>query len=316
MRTLRLPGALSALIVLAGTYGCTATVVDAAPDGAGAVTTQALILMERSERDGKTAQTNISAKFLRAPVAADSEAVARVVGSELDLPAVGECMIVPAWDDGLTDVSADGPIELFDVGDVTIRTPAGEISLAARAFPDVGDRVSGMFYTSPDAARDLPAPGKYTLESSGLPGVDRFVIETEAPAAPAGVMIAGDPLTEGVELVAGDAIDVSWRAAPPDGSRAADAPGDDLAYVEIVAENGVAARCAFEDRGRATLPASLLTDSAFGPLPMAATLAVHRVRQGTFQVTAIDVGEVRFDLSVSAGVTVRSGRLARDVRTP
>ena len=312
MRKLRLPGALSALFVLSGMFGCTATIVDAAPDGGGPITTQALVLMERAERDGKTAQTNISAKFLRAPIAAESDAVERIVGSELDLPAIGECMIVPASEDVGADPSAVGPIELFDVGDVTIRTTSGEIPLAARAFPDVGDRVSGMFYTSPDATRDLPAPGKYTLETSGSPGVERFAIETEAPAAPADVTLGGVPLAEGVELVAGDAIEVGWRAISTD--RSQEAPGDDLAYVEIVAENGVAARCAFDDRGRGTLPASLLRDAAFGPLPMAATVAVHRVRQGTFQISEIDSGEIRFDLSVIAGVTLRPGRLSRDVR--
>ena len=312
MRKLRLPGALSALFVLSGMFGCTATIVDAAPDGGGPITTQALVLMERAERDGKTAQTNISAKFLRAPIAAESDAVERIVGSELDLPAIGECMIVPASEDAGFDPSAVGPIELFDVGDVTIRSATGEISLAARAFPDVGDRVSGMFYTSPDAARDLPAPGKYVLESSGGPGVDRFAIETEAPSAPTDVHIAGRALAEGIELLAGEPVDITWRGTAPSNERSpADAPGDDLAYVEIVAENGVAARCAFEDQGRGLLPASLLRDASFGALPMAATLAVHRVRQGTFQVSSIDVGEVRFDLSVIAGVTLRPGRFDR-----
>jgi hypothetical protein len=277
--------------------------------------------MERVEREGKPAHTNISAKFLRVPVAADPDMVERVVGSELDLPSAGECKTVPAAGSAGADPSAVGPIELFDVGDLTLRTRAGSMPLAARAFPDVGDRVSGVLYTSPDAASDLPAPGKYLLEGSAStvdsaprpraasPGasMDHFTIEAEAPAAPAEVTIGGRALTEGIELAEGEAIDIGWRA-PSDASAGAK---DDVTYVEIVAENGVAARCAFDDRGRGTLPASLLRQAGFGKLPMVATLAVHRVRQSTFQVPGIDSGEVRFDVSVAAGVTLGAGSLAR-----
>ena len=81
---------------------------------------------------------------------------------------------------------------------------------------------------------------------------------------------------------------------------AAEASGDDVAYVEIVSESGVAARCAFTDRGRGALPATLLRSADFGPLPAAATLALHRVRQGAFHVPGVDSGEVRFDMSVSS----------------
>ncbi len=299
MRSLRLLYAPSAALLLSGVFGCTAAVVEAAPDGGSAATTQALILVERAEREGKSAQTNISAKFLKAPVAADSDEVERIIGSELELPAVGKCLIVSSSEEAILDPNAAGSIELFDVGDVTIRTSSGAIRLAARAFPDVGDRVSGMFYTSPDSARDLPAPGKYFLESSGSLTVDRFVIETDAPAAPANVVLGGRVLAEGLEIRTDAQLDVAWI---PDA--ASPASSDDVAYIEIVAENGVATRCAFEDRGRATLPSSLLRDSAFAPLPMMATFSVHRVRQGAFQVSGIDAGEVRFNTSVTAGVVL------------
>ena len=98
-----------------------------------------------------------------------------------------------------------------------------------------------------------------------------------------------------------------WRA---EGSK------DDVAYVEIVAENGVAARCAFDDRGHGVLPASLLRGGGFGKLPVVATLAVHRVRQGSFQVPGVDSGEVRFDVSVVAGVTLQASTTARQSPSP
>jgi len=309
MLRLRQLAAMLAPCVLLGSLGCTATVVEAAADGGPGTTTQAIVLVERMERDSKAAQTNLSAKFLRVPVAADPDAVERIIGSALELPSVGECLTVTESEVASADSSAVGSIELFDVGDVTIQTPAGSFTLAARAFPDVGDRVSGVFYTSPDAASDLPAPGKYILESSGSLPVDRFAIESEAPPAPAEVTLGGRPLSEGIELAEGEAIEVGWRASAAlgEGSK------DDVTYIEIVSENGVATRCAFDDRGRGTLPATLLHDAGFGRLPQAATLSIHRVRQGTFQVPGLDQGEIRFDVSVIAGVTLREshGREAR-----
>lgn len=300
MRFSRVLGAFSGPFVLMGAFGCTATVVDASPDGGSATTTQAFVVFERAEREGKAAQTNISAKFLRAPVAADTDTVESVIGSELGLPSPGECLVVHEEGSTSDEPFTAGPVELFDVGDVTIRTSTSAIPLAARAFPDVGDRVSGVFYTSPDTESDLPAPGKYVLEGSGSLAVDRFAIETDAPPVPADVTIGGRRLADGIELEDGETIEIGWRA--PGG-----ASGDDGAYVEIVGENGVAARCAFDDRGRGSLPASLLREGGFGPLPVAATLAVHRIRQGTFHVPGIDVGEVRFDMSVIAAVTLRPG---------
>lgn len=297
MRRLRQLAALTVPAFVVGALGCTAP-VDAAGEGP-AQTTQALVVMERAEREAKSPQTNVSAKFLRVPVAADSDAVERLVGSELDLPPVGECTTVSA-DDALADAPIGGAVELFDVGDVTIHTSAGAIPLAARAFPDVGDRVSGVFYTSPDAARDLPAPARYLLESSGSAQVERFAVESEAPPAPVDVTVAGQPLAEAIELLEGAPIEITWRASAAHGEGAS----EDVAYVELVSENGVAVRCAFDDRGRGRLPVTVLADAGLEGSPLAATLGVHRVRQGTFRVPGVDLGEIRFDMSVVAGVTL------------
>ena len=103
---------------------------------------------------------------------------------------------------------------------------------------------------------------------------------------------------------------LSWRAAVPESAT----NKGDLTYVEIVTESGVAARCAFDDQGRGSLPGSLLKDirhaipqeESAGAEPLLATLAMHRVRQGSFHVTGVDVGEVRFDMSVTASVVLRT----------
>lgn len=301
MRPQRVLGALLGPLFLAAATGCTATVVEASADGGPPTTTQALVVFQRAEREGKAARTSISAKFFRAPVAADPDTLESVIGSDLELPAPGECLVVHEADVAVDEPSV-GPVALFDAGDITVRTGAGSIPLAARAFPDVGDRVSGVFYTSPDTDGDLPAPGTYILEGSGSSVVDRFSLETEAPGVPAGVLVGGQPLAEGVELHEGEPVEVAWSLS------VGSAASTDLAYVEIVSESGVMARCAFEDRGRGVLPGSLLRGSAFGPLPVGATLAVHRVRQGVLALPGVDAGDVRFDMSVAAAVTLRPAR--------
>src|SRR6202041_1916014 len=102
----------------------------------------------------------------------------------LDLPAVGTCrpMAGPEYaraapiprveGAGGNARSPVGSIELIDVGDVTLRAGADAMPLAARAFPDVGELVSGVFYTSRDTASELPAGPTYTVEGTGSAFVD------------------------------------------------------------------------------------------------------------------------------------------------
>ena len=128
---------------------------------------------------------------MRLSTPVDPDLAERLVGSKLDwpvssdpahpIPASGVCR--PVGSPPPAAQGALGTIELVDVGDVTLRAGAAVMPLAPRAFPDVGDLVSGMFYTSPDTASDLPAAATYTLEGTGAGLVDRFTVEAEAPPA-------------------------------------------------------------------------------------------------------------------------------------
>lgn len=278
--------------------GCSAPVVDDAAAATGS-TTQGIILVERVTTVDGAPQTHVSAKFMRLPAAADPELAERVVGSRLDLPAAGECMTVAplANEDTSSALAALGTVELLDVGDLTMKTGDSVTLLAARAFPDAFGLVSGVFYTSRDAAADLPAPAKYVLESSGSATIDRFTIEADAPAAPSDVFVGDAALGEEV-VIEGGAL-VRWRS---DGGAAAQA--GDLVYVDITAASGSALRCAWNDEGRGEVPSFMLRSGALGSLPTAATVAVHRVRLGAFVGPGIDLGEVRFDLSVVGRATI------------
>jgi len=287
------------ILVVSGSLaaiGCSAPVVDVAD--ANGTMTQAIVLVERSAAEGAAPLTNVSAKFMRLSAAADPELAERVVGATYDRPSTGECApLAPfAGEEAAPGLSSLGSIELLDVGDVTVQK--GEASsampLAARAFPDVGDLVFGVFYTSRDAASDLPAPARYVFESSGSGLSERFSFEADAPGAPEEVRVAYGDLADGVDLEEGASAVVDWRA---------EGPGD-VVVVDLIAPSGAAVRCAFSDTGRGVIPGSLLGAETLGPLPATLSVAVHRVREVAFATSGVDLGEVRFDLSVIGRVTL------------
>jgi hypothetical protein len=195
-------------------------------------------------------------------------------------------------------------------------TPAGAVTrvpLAVRAFPDVGDLVSGMFYTSRDAASDLPAGALYTLEGTGSGQVEHFSIDAEAPPALEDVRVGSSPLVDSAPVTmggpersphppsvqAGAPLTVRWRGAdhPQSG---------DVIMVEISGPSGSAVRCSFPDQGHGVLPAGTLPSSG-----SSATISVHRVRGRAFSAPGIDSGEVRFDLSVIGRVVIGSRAAAQ-----
>ncbi|XXX75756.1 hypothetical protein WMF30_49710 [Sorangium sp. So ce134] len=317
-------GALSTSCLLAGAalIGCSAPVAGDAADVNGVVT-QGVVRVERAinlSRDaaapielddaaqpsgadeGAGSVTNVLAKFMRLSSAMDPELAEGAVGQPFVLPSAGSCMVLSpaAEDEAASSFSSLSPIELLDAGDVTMRTDSTEMPLAARAFPDVGALVFGVFYTSRDATSDLPAPARYVFESSGSGQLDRFAFEAEAPAGPEDVRVGDADLADGVELDAGVGATVQWRANEDgDAARARD-----VIYVDVTSAHGATVRCAFKDTGRGVIPGSLLDPSTLGPLPASATLAVHRTRQVPFSASGIDLGEVRFDLSVNGRARV------------
>jgi hypothetical protein len=296
----------SLLLALLGA-GCSAPVVDDVADASSALT-EGVVLVERVVASDGTTQTNISAKFMRLSVASDAEMAERVVGSRLDLPRLGTCMRLPAGGSGekAASLASLGPIELVDVGDVTMRVkaptsgPAPIVPLALRAFPDVGDIVSGVFYTSPDAASDLPAGEAYVVDASGSAVIDRFSIEADAPSAPEDVRVGGVLLTEGITLEDGASAPVRWRSG--------DSARGDLVFIDVSGPSGAAVRCAFKDAGEALVPGALLRSSPLGGNGATATFALHRVRRRGFApgLAGLDAGEIRFDLSVVGRATLVS----------
>ena len=281
-----------ASFVLAGTLvavaGCSGQVIATAD--ADAAQTYALVSVELSSPAGELAEgvrTQASARFLRMPSSTDLDLASHLVGAGLELPPVDQCTQVAVFaEERGFPLASFGPIDLIDVGAVTIQAGSARASLSARAFPDVVDLVSGVVYTTREAVDSFPAPATYRIEIAGSSQLGPLRLEAPAPAPPQAVRIAAQPLGTEPVAVAREDLALSWIPGS----------GDGLVYVELTsyeASRLVRNVCTFADTGRATIPAHALPDAA------STSIALHRIERLPVEAKGIDGGEVRFDLAVT-----------------
>jgi hypothetical protein len=227
------------------------------------------------------------ASFVRLPANADARSVLRAAGLSTDLPPVGECRrTTPGQAVATSQLTR---VELLDAGEVSVTAGGRVTTLALRAFPTVTDSIAGVVYTTRDrAAEPLPSGLTYTLTASGTPALGALSAEASAPAALAGVEVAGTPLAELESFRPDRDLAVVWTAGTP---------GDSV--VVVIDGGGAVTECTFKDEaGSGTLPAQKL------PSPGQATLAVHRLRQAPFTDADIAGGELRFDFELEASITI------------
>lgn len=278
------------------------------------------VVVERDEADGAV-RTSVSAKFIQVSrssgelasgdlasgelSSAELSTAEELVGVRARVPASGDCVPLRSLEPGQMQASRLS-IDLIDVGDVSLsiqepeREVATKLSLAPRAFPDIGDLVSGVFYTSPDASTQLPVPADYEIEGSGAGGVDAFLIDVRAPEAPRGVTIAGravEAATGPLPIDAAADIDLAWAA--PAGSLSS------LVYVDVRTdvEAGGGHRCTFPDGGGAVLPAGVVPSGA-----REATLTIHRLAERAVTMQATEEQHpaiVVFDLATTIRLAPR-----------
>lgn len=297
------------LALAAATVGCADPSVDPlgdplATDGEeDAQPLRARVMIERVT-DAGTVRTSAAAKFFHA-ADADLTDAERWIGALPVLPAEGECVALHA---APADVRADITIDLLDVGDVTMFTrratldaPArGESEsgvrtmLSARAFPDVGEIASGIFYTSPDAELDLAAPAHYRIATDELaadPQVD-LTIEGFAPSPPR--MDRVRSFTPGADLT------VAWSRPTHE-----EVAYLSEAYVDFIGERTF--RCGFVDEGAAVLPSEVTREANDDG---SATVVVHRVvrqtSRGTLGSGAPYDAVILFDLADATRVSGRA----------
>ncbi len=300
-----LAAALPSLLV-----GCATEAIEDADEEAEARPLEAWIVLERVESDAplgadadEQVRSNVSAKFVQL-TEGDRALAFKLVGVRPAIPALGECVSLASLEElemlpasGATSAGATSAgamsADLVDAGDVTlsVRSAEGsqEIKLSPRAFPDVADLVSGVFYTSPDADMALPSAARYVLGATGSASVDGFSIEVDAPSSPI--------VTSVSDVVVGSDIHLSWEAGT--------SGADGSVYVDF--RGATTHRCTFPDKGEALLPREMLSAADRGD----ATLTLHRLVERALPVESSDGGEdvreatVLFDFARTVRLTVR-----------
>ncbi len=295
LSSIRFAGATISVAALAS--ACSGNVVTASD--ASTTSTQALLSVERSATAGdapSALRAHASAYFLRLQAGADRTLAARLVGAADVLPAVGQCQPAPILSDQGMPLASLGPIDLVDVGEVSLEAAQTRATLAARAFPDVIDLVSGVVYTTRDLMADpLPGAGAYTFHVSGSAAVPPMALTGQAPAPLEHLYVGGYALRgESLSLPRED-LALTWEPSQ----------GADFVYVELAsAEDGPLerVRCTFTNEGRAVIPAASL------PRASAQTVAIHLVHHQDVVAAGLDRGEVRFDLATTGSVRFEATR--------
>ncbi|HKQ69117.1 MAG TPA: hypothetical protein VJT73_07250 [Polyangiaceae bacterium] len=291
---------VGAAALLAGMLatGCSGSVASASD--ASTTSTHALLSVERTSAAGdepSSVRAHASAYFVRLQSGADRSLAARLVGAAGVLPPVGQCENVGVLSDQGMPLASLGPVDLADVGEVLLEASATRATLAARAFPDVVDLVSGVVYTTRDLVADsLPAQGTYTFRVSGSGSLPAMALAARAPAPASDLTVAGIKLgAESITVPRAD-LGITWQPTE----------GTDLVYVELSSTDDgplERVRCSFANAGRAVI--------ALAALPRATnqSITVHQVHREDVTAPGLDGGEIRFDLATSGTLRVTAPSL-------
>lgn len=254
------------VLLLPGVVACSAQVAD----GAGTETATkltAVVEIDRTVSDASDiGHSSAIARFVRS--GAGDDGALRLVSAASDLPAIGACAIGSP-----PSGTAQHPVELLDVGSVTVDSSAIRSTLVARRLPDVVDLVSGVVYTARGPEDGSFGAGHYSLRVAGSSDVPAFIREADGPPVPSAVRVADQDAIGSTAIV-----DVAWEA----GSER------DIVLVEVTGGSATT-RCTFSDAGHASIAAT-----SFGAQ---GTLTLHRIHREPFVTAGVDRGEIRFDFA-------------------
>ena len=285
-----------ASVLAATAFGCSANVSASSGSGSGelsdadaSASTAAIIIVERTVGDATRGEA--TARFLRMRTRPTTDDALRVVGANVDFPAMGTCISLATLGSPRPPEPAPS-VQLLDVGTVSMEANGVQTNLLARQVPDVVDLVSGVVYARATDAELLPARARYVLRVSGVGGTvdaDPFTVTASAPSDLGDLRVGGQD-ARAIAIAAGASAELTWEPGA----------GDDMVYVDVNAATpttlplgartrDTTVRCAFGDTGRATIAAALLPDDG--------TLTVHRLHRERFRARGIESGEMRFDFA-------------------
>ncbi len=303
----------SAICLLLAATGCSAVVdelgdeTESVDEALESLPPKGSLSVERVETVGpgeSSTRSQVSARFMRISGGLDHSSAVRLVGSGAP-PRAGDNGCGPLaqasgeaskW---ASAAAKHASIELLDAGDIVIHAGSTTLPLAQRAFPDVGDIVSGVVYSSRDDSVQLPAGGSLLIETSGSLWVDGFSAQIDPPQALTGVRINDVAVDAAdVHLQLGKPLRLDWT---PAGSSASAA---DRVFVDLTIDPAttVMMRCVFDDQGSALVPADTLTRLARGADNI--ELMFHRHRRVTIRPDGVDRATVDFDFMVSVQLAV------------
>lgn len=269
-------------ILVPAVAGCAGNATGTA-DAEVATTTNAVIVVERTNSANEGSRAETSARFVRIAAGASVDDAQRAIGASLDLPARGACATLTSLNGAIARGESAPFVELVDVGAVSLEAGGAETHLLPRQLPDVTDVVTGVVYARAAEPALLPAATRYTIHVAGGTDLGAFDVTAQAPGDPSAVRIAGEnPL--GSIVTTGSSVDLTWA---PDVS-------DDIVYVDI-RPNGV--RCVFSNSGHAAVSTLFFDETG--------TLVVHYLHREPLRAVGIDSGEVRFDFARSVVYTRR-----------
>jgi hypothetical protein len=260
---MRLPTSTLPLLALPVLVGCSAQ-LGATEADAEAQSVTAAVVVEHTAT-GDSARGEAIAHFVRTRGVAEP-AILEMLGASIDLPAVGTC--APQRTRALG--APLRPVELADVGAVTLDLGGKTTNLQARRLPDVVDLVSGVVYAGRTSA---DAQGHAVLRVAGAGDLPTFTREADLPSEP----VLRAPLGATFVVDGGRPVDLVWE------------PGTDLVYVDV---DGADApwRCTFADeQGQGTLPAIAFSK--------AGTVRIHRLHREPLQAPGLERGELRSDFA-------------------
>jgi hypothetical protein len=327
----RLPGISAALLGLAS---CASPSGDAPKETAGSGPVVALVAFDEHEWLGAASQNppqglqpslqpglpqetlaSASARFVRLGDSLTLAKAERMLGTLPPRPPLGACASLDELDraGGLdsepADLDADEllpALELVGVGELALRRGRDAFPLALRTFPDVAERVSGVFYTSdegPAVVSREPSDELVLLAGQPLDQAERVRLGVSASPIE-GVTIEGVALGDDGLEVRPRVTRLRWTPTAP----AASASETEV-WFDFTAPSGGGLRCSFRDEGEAS--ADLGSLGELGALHTAETVlvAVRRVQRSA----GVPQGEPLLEALAARGVE-RWELLAQHVR--